>query len=64
MEQERFTMRLNERLKRLETEQEGGLKLLPLIVPEDTSDAELVRLRRGGQAVYRSGDLELYNEFV
>jgi len=57
-------MRLNERLKRLETAQEGGLKLLPLIVPEDTSDAELERLRLGGQAVYRSGDSELYNEFV
>jgi len=39
-------------------------KLLPLVVDEHTTDAEIERLRRNGRAVFRSGDLTLYDEFV
>ena len=39
-------------------------KPLPLIVSEHTTDAEIERLRRGGRAVFRSGDPALYDEFI
>lgn len=39
-------------------------KPLPLIVDEHTTDEEIERLRRGGRAVFRSGDPAMYDEFV
>lgn len=48
----------------LETMPQRRLKLLPLVVDEHTTDAEIERLRRGGRAVFRSGDPALYDEFV
>ena len=39
-------------------------KLLPLVVTEHTTDAEIERLKRTGLAVFRSGDPALYDEFV
>lgn len=55
---------IDQRLTALETEQEEGFRPLPLVVPEDTSDEELARLKCGGRVLYRSGDPDLYNEFV
>lgn len=56
--------KIKRRIKALETMPQKGLKLLPLIVDEHTSDAEIERLRRNGRVVYRSGDPALYDEFV
>ncbi len=55
---------INQRLKVLETLQDGGLKPLPLIVDEKVSDAELKRLKRSGRVVYRENDSALFDEFV
>lgn len=55
---------IDQRLKALETAQEAGLKPMPIIVPEDTSDEKLERLKRNGRAVFRSGDPAIVDEFV
>ena len=55
---------LDQRLKALEAEQAGDYVPMPVVVPECTTDEELARLRRNGRAVFRSGDPELYSEFV
>lgn len=55
---------LQQRLAALETMREGGLRLLPLVVDERTSDADLEVLKRSGRAVYRENDHALFDEFV
>jgi len=39
-------------------------KLLPLVVDERTTDAEIERLKRTGRTVFRSNDPALLDEFV
>ena len=57
---------LKKRIKALavETMPQRGLRLLPLVVDEHTTDAEIARLRRNGRVVYRENAPTLYDEFV
>lgn len=51
-------MRTHELLRRLERleQPEDGPGPLPVIVPDETTKAELERLRRGGKDVHRFSD--------
>lgn len=57
---------LKQRIKvlALEAMPQRGSRLLPLVVDEHTTDAEIERLRRNGRAVYRENDPTLYDEFI
>ena len=55
---------LNDRLRALERATADQSMLLPLVVPDDTSDDELQRLRQQGRQVFRASDPELVNAFV
>lgn len=57
---------LKQRIKALalETMPQRRLKLLPLVVDEHTTDAEIERLRHKERIVYRANDPMLYDEFV
>jgi hypothetical protein len=48
---------LNARIEKLETTEKPHSKLLPLVVDDATTDAELERLRYGGQEVDRLSEL-------
>ena len=52
---------IEKRLQALETPPDADSRQLPTVVPDDVPDAELERLRRGGQLVYRWRDaVELF----
>ena len=52
---------LDARLLALETRDSDHAKPVPDVVADDTPDAELERLRRGGREVYRMSDaVELF----
>ena len=55
---------IKQRLEALEAMPHRGLRLLPHVVDEHTTDTEIERLRRNGRAVYRENDPALYDEFV
>ena len=52
---------IERRLQALEGTKDSYARLLPDVVPDDTTDSELERLRRGGREVYRWRDaVELF----
>ena len=53
--------RLEARLLVLEGATDSHAQLLPDVVPDDTADSEIERLRAGGRRVYRLSDaVELF----
>ena len=56
--------KIKQRINALETMPQKGSRLLPLVVNEHITDAEIERLRRNGRVVYRENDSTLYDEFV
>lgn len=55
---------LTRRLERLEATDSDQAKQLPDVVPDDTPDSELSRLRKHGREVYRESDPAFIELFV
>lgn len=55
---------LTRRLERLEATDSDHAKPLPDVVPDDTPDSELARLRKHGREVYRESDPAFLDAFV
>jgi hypothetical protein len=55
---------INTRLLKLETMRADKSRELPTVVPDETSDAELARLRANGREVFRESDPSIYDLFV
>ena len=55
---------IERRVQRLEGPREGQDRLLPTIVPDDTPQVEIDRLRRRGGEVYRFGDPATIDRFA
>ena len=55
---------LSRRLEALEATDDDTVKQLPEVVPDDTTDTELGRLRKHGREVYRESDPAFIELFV
>jgi hypothetical protein len=56
---------LGARLMALENRNESeGSRLLPQVVPDTTTDAEIVLLRKNGREVFRESDPHLVDAFL
>ena len=55
---------LSRRLEALEATDSNHAKQLPQVVPDDTTDTELARLRTHGREVYRESDPAFIELFV